>query len=240
MKESVADPLSLSTHQSVGINDISMVSSEGEFDELGGTPGSEESLSHECSPKSDDDSATHSQHSSLFLSDESTGSISDVEGSLKQRNDTSYLSDHLSPPIATDSPSLEKRHQAVDRPAELDTKLYCYTRDTSLFGGDSTSSASGWVASECSESEVQRDYIDRAPRLGRRALRSSQTWQIFEDESDDELSFLSVSSHGDQVLQEITKPTVSNTRGLRKANPPPKPKRSFSVSLSDSEDELCV
>ena len=237
MKEVVADPLSLSTHESVGISDISIMSSEGEFDELGGSPGSEEPLGDEFSPKSGDDSATHSQHSSLFLSDESTGSISDVEGSLL---DTSYLSDHLSPTIATDSPSLEKRHQAVDRPAELGTKLYCYTRDTSLFGGDPTSSASGWVASKCSESEVQRDYIDRAPRLGRRALRSSQTWQIFDDESDDELSFLSVSSHGDQVLQEITNPTVSNTRGLRKANPPPKPKRSFSVSLSDSEDELCV
>ncbi|PMD23972.1 hypothetical protein NA56DRAFT_686775 [Hyaloscypha hepaticicola] len=237
VKESVTDPLSLSSHESVDLSDISIVSSEGELDELGGGPGSGKSLGHELSPKRDDESATHSQHSSLFLSDEPTGSTSDGEGSPL---DTSYLSDHLSPTTATDSPSLGKRHQAVDRPAGLDGKLYCNTRDSSLFGGDSTSSASRWVVSECSESEVQRDYIDRAPRLGRRALRSSQTWQIFDDESDDELSFLSVSSQGDQVLQEITNITVSNTRSLRKTNPPPIPKRSFSVSLSDSEDELCI
>ncbi len=234
MKESVADPLSLSSHESVDVSDISIASSEGELDELEGGPG--ESLG-ELPPKRNDESATHSQHSSLFLSDESTGSASDVEGSPL---DTSFLSDHLSPTTATDSLSLGKRHQAVDRPAGLDRKLYCNTRDSSLFVGDSTSSASRWVASECSESEVQRDYIDRAPRLGRRALRPSQTWQIFDDESDDELSFLSVSSQGYQVLQEITNTTVSNTRSLRRVNPPPIPKRPFSVSLSDSEDELCI
>jgi hypothetical protein len=220
----------------VDISNMSTENSEGVLDELGSGLDSDRSADHESSTGSGDESATQSQSSSLFLSDELTGSISGVKGSLIE---TSYILDHSSPIITTDRPSFGRRHEAVDRAPRLSRRLFHDTGDWSLFDEGFTTSTSPLLPDESSESEVQRDYVDRAPRLGRRALRSSETWQMF-DESDDELSFLSVSAQGGQVLQDITNTAVSSSRCLRKANLSPMQKRSVPVPHTDSEDELCI
>jgi hypothetical protein len=236
VKESTVNCSLVHTDGYVDVSDMSIEKSEGVLDELGSVLDNDGPADHESSPGSDDESATQSQSSSLFLSDELTGSTSDVEGSLIE---ASYISNHSSSIIATDRPSFERHHDAVDRAPRLSRRLFRDTRDWSLFDEGFTTLTSPLLPNENSDSEVQRGYVDRAPRLGRRALRSSQAWQMF-DESDDELSFLSVSSQGDQVLQDITNTAVSSSRCLRRANQPPMQKRSVPVPRTDSEDELCI
>ena len=87
-----------------------------------------------------------------------------------------------------------------------------------------------------------RHYIDRVPRLSRRVLRRSLQWQLF-DESDDELSFISVSSGGESILQDVTNSAAPSTRRLRQTKVAPKRKflGGFGDSLlGESEDELCI
>lgn len=184
-----------------------------------------------------DESASSCPSSSLLMSDESTGSTSDVEVSFI---DALYDSDGLLSEATLDSP-IGNRYEAIDRAPRLSRRLFRDTEDWNLSNNAPRDSASPSLPSESSESEVQRDYIDRAPRLGRRALRYSQAWQMF-DESDDELSFFSVSSQGDQVLQDVTNTTDSSSRRLRKSNPLVKQRRSVpnAISQTDSEDELCI
>lgn len=85
------------------------------------------------------------------------------------------------------------------------------------------------------ESIQTRQRIDRAP-TGNRALRSTQTFQVFNhDESDDELSFVSISSP--QAMRDVT----NKKRPLRpqlKQIPHQKLKKRRVVS--DSDDELCI
>ncbi|PMD58139.1 uncharacterized protein K444DRAFT_664643 [Hyaloscypha bicolor E] len=234
-KKANVNPSSLCTDRYVDLSDVSVEGAKEALDELGSCHESDRSRS---SPESNDGSADHSQSFSLLLSDESTSSTSDVEVSSI---DTSYVSNNLPPAIAPDGPSFGKCHEVLDRVPRLSRRLFRGTQDWNLFDDDSSDSASPSLPHDNSESEFQRDYIDRAPRLGRRALRSSQAWEIF-DESDDELSFHSVSSQREQVLHDITNTTVSSTRRLRKANPPPKQRPSFRspASHTDSEDELCI
>jgi hypothetical protein len=229
------DLSSLYTNRYVDWSDVSIEGAKEALDELGSCLQSDRSRS---SPESNGESADHSRSFSLLLLDESTSSTSDVEVSSI---DASYVSDDMLPAVAPDGPSFVKCHETLDRVPRLSRRLFRSTQDWNLFDDDSSVSASPSLPHDNSESEIQRDYIDRAPRLGRRALRSSQAWQIF-DESDDELNFHSVSSQGEQVLHDITNTTVSRTRRLRKANPPPKQRRSFRspVSHTDSEDELCI
>ncbi|KAG0646724.1 hypothetical protein D0Z07_6433 [Hyphodiscus hymeniophilus] len=89
-----------------------------------------------------------------------------------------------------------------------------------------------------------RRHIDRVPRLSRRVLRRSLQWQMFDDDgSDDELSFISVSSEGFSTLQDITTNVGARIRRHQQTKPEPDPKsvRQFNDSLlGDSEDELCI
>jgi hypothetical protein len=92
--------------------------------------------------------------------------------------------------------------------------------------------------------------MDRAPRLGRPAVQSAQTWPIFDD-SDDELSFVSVSSSSQSqprpMLQDVTDTSI-NTRCLRqrtekvpsvpKLSKPTKRRIPAHANSSDGEDEL--
>jgi hypothetical protein len=233
-KKANVDPSSLCTNRYVDWSDVSIEGAKEALDDLGSCLESDRSRS---SPESNGESADHSRSFSLLLLDESTSSTSDVEVSSI---DASYVSDDMSPAIAPDGPSFVKCHETLDRVPRLSRRLFRGTQDWNLFDDDSSVSTSPSLPHDNSESEIQRDYIDRAPRLGRRALRSSQAWQIF-DESDDELTFHSVSSQGEQVLHDITNTTVSSTRRLRRANPPPKQRRSFRSPVhTDSEDELCI
>ncbi|KAH8658742.1 hypothetical protein BGZ60DRAFT_126060 [Tricladium varicosporioides] len=84
--------------------------------------------------------------------------------------------------------------------------------------------------------------IDRTPGLGRRVLMSSQRWQQFDqDESEDELSFLSESLQSDSALRDITNNVCSKSTNKRKSYANSKHKSiSWNFSLLDeSEDELC-
>ena len=89
-----------------------------------------------------------------------------------------------------------------------------------------------------------RRHIDRVPRLSRRVLRHSLQWQLFDDdESDDELSFISVSSEGGSILQDITNSVIPKARRELQTNSAPKrkPVRVFGDTfLGGSEDELCI
>jgi len=88
-------------------------------------------------------------------------------------------------------------------------------------------------------------YVDRAPRLNRRVLQRSfpYDWQLFDD-SDDELSFCSASSHGDRALRDVTGGKGSNNERLRrKQRSVKRQKQSVDLSMTDlvdSEDELCI
>lgn len=63
------------------------------------------------------------------------------------------------------------------------------------------------------DTRSSRQYIERAPRLGRKVLRKSLSWQLLEDESDDELSFVSTSSsQTDNVLRDLTNNTSRSTQ----------------------------
>jgi hypothetical protein len=104
-----------------------------------------------------------------------------------------------------------------------------------------TSVISSAVSYEGSEHRSGRRHIDRVPRLSKRILRRSLQWQLFDD-SDDELSFVSVSSQDDSVLQEVTNRVSHGTRRLRQRTAAAKKQKSFAGfddSLADSEDELC-
>jgi hypothetical protein len=88
-----------------------------------------------------------------------------------------------------------------------------------------------------------RRHIDRGPRLSRRILQQNLQWQLFDEESDDELSFISVSSEGGSVLHDVTDNVGPRTRLQRQTKSAPKRKslRNFSGTLlGDSEDELCI
>jgi hypothetical protein len=116
----------------------------------------------------------------------------------------------------------------------------------------SSSQSEGSLADEsftsATSGETSRDpgsgrrYISRVPRLSRRVLRRSLQWQLF-DESDDELSFISLSSEGESILQEVAN-IGPGIRRLRQKKGAAKQHKSFGVFgdsvLGDSEDELCI
>jgi hypothetical protein len=111
---------------------------------------------------------------------------------------------------------------------------------------ESFTSASSADASRSKEPGSGRRRIDRVPRLSRRVLRRSLEWQLFDDdESDDELSFISASSEGGSILQEITNNVGPSTRRQQQTKSFRKQTSfgGFGDSLlgdSDSEDELCI
>lgn len=107
---------------------------------------------------------------------------------------------------------------------------------------------SSTLSSRINSSQISRQYIDRAPRLSRRVLRQSLQWQLFDDESDDELSHLSFhsssSSQAEKSLKDITNiPLISNPQNKRKTSYATREragrKVDSSTPLCDSEDELC-
>jgi hypothetical protein len=96
-------------------------------------------------------------------------------------------------------------------------------------------------------SDRGRQFISRAPRLSRKVVLNSRQWQLFDDESDDELSFCSsfhsTLSQAEQVMQDITNtaPRVSHAlRSNRHNTQCYKPVNFKSTSSEDSEDELCT
>ncbi|CZR54416.1 uncharacterized protein PAC_04300 [Phialocephala subalpina] len=151
------------------------------------------------------------------------------------------------------SPSLLKSTLAsnlrasIYRAPRLNRKLFRKSDDYQVFDESFASTASSQDSTDSNESSgPRREYIDRAPRLGRKALQTSETWQLFE-ESDDELSSLSVSSQGDQTLQDVTRTSVPNARRTRQAKTTWTQSKSkaavgkqIAAPLSDSEDELCI
>jgi hypothetical protein len=227
---STLDIASVCADEDSDVSEVSVEDTEAASDELGSCIEGDHSVD-------DVESVVDCQNSTLSLSDESTESLTDAEVSL---TDASYASISLSP-LDTPESTAERCYEAFSRVPRLSRRLFDNTEDWSLFDNVSGVSGSSTLPDGSNELEVPRDCIDRAPRLGRRALRSSEAWQMF-DESDDELSFLSTSSQGDQVLQEIMNTTVSRVRHVRQANPPSKQKRSVPSSEShiDSEDELCI
>ena len=218
MKETGVDLPSLSYNDTIdeysNMSDSSMQTSNGEFGEA---------------VASDDELARRSQRSPSFQSNELIASPSDVEASSIEK----FLVSNNSSPLAG-------RHEAFTRAPRFGRRLFRNSQDWNLFDDSSVSSASSLLQNKNNDSkDFQRNYVNRAPRLGRRALRSSPAWQIF-DESADELSFLSVSSQGQQTLHDITNTAVSSAgyACVRRANPPPIPKKL--VPSQDSEDELCI
>ena len=113
--------------------------------------------------------------------------------------------------------------------------------EESLIDEPLTSVTSSADSHESSELGSGRRYIDRVPRLSRSVLQQGLQWQLF-DGSDDELSFVSVSSEGLPILQDITNNVGPGTRrqGQKSmAARRQKPSRAFDDSLlGDSEDEL--
>ncbi|KAF4632118.1 hypothetical protein G7Y89_g6015 [Cudoniella acicularis] len=118
-----------------------------------------------------------------------------------------------------------------------------HSRELELFEDSCISTGSPVNSQEITKVKGDREHIDRAPRLGRRALRSSKNWQLF-DESDDELSILSASSQEDHVLRDIAK--AAHNRDRSNSKPLTTTKRQKSIPswdvslLTDSEDELCI
>jgi hypothetical protein len=231
-KESSVDPPSPACkgdlEEYADMSDLSMQTSKGALKQLGHLE-SARSMSHRSSSRSDGS-----------LKPESIGSALEVDASSLE---DSFVSDNSSPSASPDSARSAMGHEALNRAPGLSRRLLDNTQDWNFFDDSSVSSALSLLQDERDVSkDAQRDYVERAPRLGRRALRSSQAWQIF-DESDDELSFLTASSQGDQVLQDITNTAVFGARRPRQANPSLMQKngvRSRAVTHSDSEDELCI
>ncbi|KAL2074577.1 hypothetical protein VTL71DRAFT_8355 [Oculimacula yallundae] len=131
----------------------------------------------------------------------------------------------------------------IDRVPRLKGRLL-RNNDWEVFEDSFVSSASSTLSIDSMESTGYREFVDRAPRLGRRALRSSQAWQLFDD-SDDELSILSVSSNvsgSGEALKDVTSRGTSNARRPRqvKSAKPSKTRSMKTRPLSDSEDELCI
>jgi hypothetical protein len=221
-KESSVDPPSPLCKDNLDkypdISDLSTPASKGGLDGLGGDIDSDQSMSHGSSPKSDDEL-------------ESTGPPPEIQASFLE---DSFISDNSSLSVALHSARSATRHKALTPAPRLSRRLFYNPRDCS-----SSSTLSLQIEHN---TDLPRDYVERVPRLGRRALQSSQAWQIF-DESDDELSFLTVSSEGDHVLQNITNTAVSSTGRPRQASPAltqNKSARSQMVTHNDSEDELCL
>ncbi|CZT02028.1 uncharacterized protein RAG0_09353 [Rhynchosporium agropyri] len=131
----------------------------------------------------------------------------------------------------------------IERVPRLQGKLLCNSNSWHGFEHSIVSSASSAVSDASPESTGCREFVDRAPRMGRRVLSSSQAWQIFDD-SDDELSILSVSSSSQsgQTLKDVKNAGTSNARRPRKVKSARTLKtRSMKVAApSDSEDELCI
>jgi hypothetical protein len=169
-----------------------------------------------------------------FISNVSTS----TEGSFTEASFISTSSSVSS--ISTRSVGARK---TIDRAPRFNRELLCNSQDWQLFEESSLCSTSSTSSNQGTESTESRQHIDRAPRFGRKALRSSQAWQLF-DESDDELSLLSVSSQGDQVLQDITDtPFANGRRSLHTCQEkyrsvPLKPAKRRILDVSDSEDEL--
>lgn len=148
-------------------------------------------------------------------------------------------------------------HHSVERVLRLNRKALYNSQDWATFGNSSSMSIAS--SAESKEGIEARKFVGKAPRVGRKALRSSQTFQMLNDnESDDELSFVSVTclsqNQAEELLPNVTDTSV-NTRRLQQwaekapATSGPKMLRSmsgpakrkiFSVAASDSEDELCM
>ncbi|PBP22747.1 hypothetical protein BUE80_DR006423 [Diplocarpon rosae] len=197
---------------------------------------------------SEDDDLESSDPSPIDSNDEVCGCSSRDELSSGSQDDRphmevsavedSFVSHGSMASIAT---TISKRRHSVDRVPRLNRKLLRSNQDWQLFEDSLVSNAPSASSRSGTDSPEQRESVDRAPRLGKRALRSSQTWQLF-DESDDELSFLSASSHTDRALMEVTSVRKSNARrpAKLKATVAPKTRGASTVTLSDSEDELCI
>lgn len=110
-------------------------------------------------------------------------------------------------------------------------------------GRSCPASVSSPISHSGSNSRGGRHYIDRAPRLSRRVLRHNLQWQLFE-ESEDELSFQSVSSsQGEQALPDITNIPIPNRLREGKSYTIKRQKPSMNLDISllgESEDELCI
>jgi len=99
------------------------------------------------------------------------------------------------------------------------------------------------ISHESSDRSSGRRYIARVPRLSRRVLQRSLQWQLF-DESDDELSFISGSSGGSSILQDVTNGVRPDTRQQRQTKVATKQRKAFAPfnasAVADSEDELGI
>ncbi|KUJ20997.1 uncharacterized protein LY89DRAFT_422290 [Mollisia scopiformis] len=210
------------------------------------SPGSEQSANESSlTSGSEDELADNSlQSMDSSMMEESVMEESDDEIEL------SFTEDSLG---SFESPSLLKttltsnHRTSIYRAPRLNRKIFHKSDDFQVFDESFASTASSVSSDESGDSAgPRREYIDRAPRLGRKALQTSDTWQLF-DESDDELSLLSVSSPGDQALQDVTRTSFSNVlQRPRQAKPSLTQSKSKTMSkritahLSDSEDELCI
>jgi hypothetical protein len=103
------------------------------------------------------------------------------------------------------------------------------------------SNESRYLSSRSRRNMCTRQYIERAPRLSRRVLRHSLQWQLFEADSDDELSFHSgVSSGAGGYLRDIINPGISRPERKTCVARETVGRRVDSSIVCDSEDELCI
>jgi hypothetical protein len=154
----------------------------------------------------------------------------------EQSNDSEESQDELQPSSPQNYSSSGSEQSPSSSPRSGDS-------EDSLVDDSFTSVASSAISQGSREPGSGRRYIDRVPRLSRRVLRRSLQWQLFDD-SDDELSFISVSSEGSSVLQAITNNAVPITRRQRQTEVTAKRQKSlggFGDSLlAESEDELGI
>ena len=188
----------------------------------GGTPWSEDELGSDfCLLESS------------FVSNLSTS----TEASLEEISFSSSMSSVSS--LSAESVGLRSR---VVKAQKLNSRTFHSCEDLDL-PKDSALSVTSYHNLESPEKRL----VGRAPRLGRKALRSSQTWHLFDEGSDDELSILSIASQGEQALHTVTDNSITSTRRLRRCHKrvplPSVPRKSAKrriIDVNDSEDELCM
>ena len=216
----------------------STVSGLGEYSEDEITENAEFENDTTDAEDSEDDLASNDLSINDFASDlDSSGDELATESlQKKQSNDTEDSGDEIQLTSPQSYSTNGHEQSPSSSPRSQDS-------EDSLIDESFTSVASSAVSNETSEPGSGRRYIDRVPRLSRKVLRQSLQWQLFDD-SDDELSFVSGSSEGGLILQDITNSVRPRTRPQRQTKVAAGRQKSlvgFGDSLlGDSEDELGI
>ncbi|KAG9238147.1 hypothetical protein BJ875DRAFT_416697 [Amylocarpus encephaloides] len=164
--------------------------------------------------------------------------------------------EHTFSPVAEGSFSPESTYPSTassvddDEEAEIETSPRSRRTRWSLRNNrrQISSESSPSNSSSSSSSRRARPFISRAPNPRRESLRSSQTWQAVDENSEDELSFLSDGSSRRQktAMPKTESNAVSSQKHRVDQSRPRRSKRQKTLSgrplllIADSEDELCM